>query len=324
MHNWQATERGIPLARRLVWGHAFRMSNKTIVPCIWLDDQAEDAGRLYCETFRNSRVTATTHYPQTADNPSGKPRGSVLTVEVDLAGQPFTLLNGGPQFEPNPSISFYVQLETAEEVDRVAKALGEGGALMAVDSYPWSKRYGWVRDRFGVTWQVMVVDEKPRETILPCVMFVGAQAGRAADAMKLYTTAFEGGHVDAVERYAEGEGTTSHLKHGRCTLAGQTLVVMDSDGPHDFGFDEGVSLQVLCDDQKAIDHYWAALVEGGGQHGPCGWLKDRFGVSWQVAPRAMERWLTASDAAARDRAFGAMLKMSKIDIAALEAAFEGR
>jgi predicted 3-demethylubiquinone-9 3-methyltransferase (glyoxalase superfamily) len=98
---------------------------------------------------------------------------------------------------------------------------------------------------------------------------------------------------------------------------------MDGHGPHGFVFDEGLSLQIVCEDQRELDRYWDALVEGGGSHGPCGWLKDRFGVSWQVTPANMIEWITSKDGAARDRAFAAMMKMSKIDIATLDSAFRG-
>lgn len=217
-----------------------------------------------------------------------------------------------------------MQLESAEEVDRVVDALSEGGVLMPLESYPWSPRYAWVRDRFGVTWQVLLVEEKPRATLLPCLMFVGKKLGKAAEAMALYTEVFEGGRVLASEHYAEGEGPTHLLKHGRCELAGQELVAFDAHGEHPFDFDEALSLQIMCEDQRQIDHYWQALTEGGGEEGPCGWLKDPFGVSWQVVPRAMNEWMTSSDTKARDRAFAALMKMKKLDVTALKTAFEGK
>ncbi len=302
------------------------MSTNSIVPCLWLDDQAEAAARFYTETFQGSHVTATSYYPDTQDNPSGKPRGSVLTVELAIAGQSFTLLNGGPQFVINPSISFFVQLTSPDEVDRVCAALLDGGmAVMPVDSYPWSPRYGWIADRYGASWQVMATEKTAADpTVVPCLMFTKEQAGRAEEAMKLYAKVFEGGRVKSLERYAEGDPEPAgRVKHGRVLLAGHELVAMDS-SPHAFEFNEAVSLQILCDDQATIDRYWTALTNDGGSEGPCGWLKDPFGVSWQVAPSRAVEWMTSKDTKARDRAFAAMLKMKKLDIATLEAAFEGR
>lgn len=301
------------------------MTRSPIVPCLWLDDQAEPAARFYEATFPGSRITATARYPESAPNPSGKPPGSVMTVDLELAGQRFTLLNGGPHFTINPSISFFVQVDSADEADRLFAALSaEGEVLMPLDRYTWSERYGWAKDRFGVSWQVITLPREQIESmIVPCLMFSGPQAGRAEEAMKAYAGIFPGGRVDRIERYAAGEGPEGTVKHGRFVLDGQAMIAMDSHIEHGFTFDEGVSLQVMCADQRQVDRYWEALSEGGEQ-GPCGWLKDRFGLSWQVVPAAMTDWMTSDDPAGRERAFQAMLGMKKLDIAALRAALEGR
>jgi predicted 3-demethylubiquinone-9 3-methyltransferase (glyoxalase superfamily) len=295
-----------------------------IAPCIWLDDQAEQAAAFYVRIFPAGHVVATARYPESSDNPSGKPRGSVLLVEFEVAGQRFTALNGGPIFVLNPSISFFFHVDTAADADRLYAALAEGGeALMPLGAYPWSERYGWVKDRFGVSWQVMA-GRRPNggASITPCLMFAGAQHGRAEEAMSHYAGIFPGGHIESVERYGAGEGPQGTVKHGRFTVAGQTMVAMDSHVDHDVTFNEGVSLQVMCEDQAEVDRYWDALANGG-EHGQCGWLKDRFGLSWQVVPTSIAEWMTSTDTAARDRAFEVMLQMNKLDIAALKRAYGG-
>ncbi len=300
------------------------MSSHTIVPCIWLDGQAEQAAAFYVRTFPGGRITATSRYPESSDNPGGRPRGSVLTVDLELAGHRFTLLNGGPQFVLNPSISFFVHVDTAGEADRLFAPLADGGqVLMPLDAYPWSPRYAWVQDRFGVSWQVMA-GRRPAggATIVPCLMFSGPQSGRAEEAMRAYAGIFPGGRLVDVERYAPGEGPEGSVKHGRFVLAGQDLVAMDSHLAHGITFNEALSLQVMCEDQATLDRFWAALG-AGGEHGPCGWLKDRFGLSWQVVPAGMARWMAGDDAAARDRVFAALLTMGKLDVAALERARAG-
>jgi predicted 3-demethylubiquinone-9 3-methyltransferase (glyoxalase superfamily) len=296
-----------------------------IIPCIWLDDQAESAAAFYARTFPDARVTATSRYPESIENPSGKPRGSVLTVEFEVAGQRFTTLNGGPLFVLNPSISFFVHVDTTEDADRLFPVLADGGeALMPLGAYPWSERYGWVKDRFGVSWQVIAGRRPPGgATIVPCLMFAGTHHGRAEEAMRTYAGIFPGGRIESVERYAAGEGPQGTVKHGRFVVAGQVMVAMDSHVEHGFKFNEALSLQVMCKDQDELDRYWAALAEGG-EPGPCGWLKDRFGLSWQVVPAAIAQWMGSEDTAARDRGFQAMLQMKKLDIAALQRAFEGR
>jgi predicted 3-demethylubiquinone-9 3-methyltransferase (glyoxalase superfamily) len=299
-------------------------STSTIVPCIWFDGQAEQAAAFYTRIFPESRITATSHFPESGENPPGKPPGSVLTVEFELAGRVFTAINGGPDFTPNPSISFFVLADTPEKAERLYGVLADGGeALMPLDTYPWSQRYGWVKDRFGVSWQVMAGQREPgTATIVPCLMFAGTQHGRAEEAMNAYTRVFPESRVGLVERYAAGEGPPGTVKHGRFALAGQEMVAMDSHVSHDVTFSEALSLQVMCRDQTEIDHYWASLSEGG-EAGPCGWLKDRFGVSWQVVPRNIKHWMTSTNAGARDRVFRAIMGMTKMDIAALARAFEG-
>jgi predicted 3-demethylubiquinone-9 3-methyltransferase (glyoxalase superfamily) len=300
------------------------MSSQPIVPCIWLDDRAEPAADFYVRTFPDGRATAVSRYPASSDNPSGRPRGSVLTVEFEVAGQRFTALNGGPLFLLNPSISFFVQVETVGEVDRLFAALVDGGeALMPLGTYPWSERYGWVKDRFGVSWQVIAGRRRPGEAIIvPCLMFAGAQHGRAEAAMRAYTDIFPDSRIGSLERYGPGEGPAGTVKHGRFVLGGQELVAMDSHVAHGITFNEALSLQVMCRDQDQLDRTWAALAQGG-EPGPCGWLKDRFGLSWQVVPAEIAGWMTSPDAAARDRAFQAIMGMGKLDIATLQRAFDG-
>lgn len=154
------------------------------IPCLWFDDQAEQAAAHYTAVFPNSAVTAVTHY--TGENPAGRPPGSVLTVEFTLDGRPFTALNGGPMFT----------------------------------------------------------------------------------------------------------------------------------------FSEAVSFQVMCADQAEIDHYWERLGDGG-EEGPCGWLKDRFGLSWQVVPTQWVEAFTSGDTARAQRGFEAIMGMKKIVLADVLAAMDG-
>jgi predicted 3-demethylubiquinone-9 3-methyltransferase (glyoxalase superfamily) len=295
-----------------------------IVPCLWFDDQAEAAARFYIDTFPAGRITAVSHYPESSDNPSGKPRGSVLTVELEVAGQRFTALNGGPHFTINPSISFFVYVDTPQEAERLFMRLASGGSvLMPLGEYPWSPLYGWTRDRFGVSWQV-ITGSRPAtpSPIFPCLMFTGRRHAQAEAALRAYAGIFPRGRIEALDRYTASEGPESTIKHGRIAIDDQRLCAMDSHIDHGLTFNEAVSLQVMCADQAEVDHYWAALSEGGEQ-GPCGWLKDRFGVSWQVVPACIAQWLTSKDTAAKDRAFQAVMQMKKLDIATIQAAFAG-
>lgn len=301
-----------------------RTSNR-IVPCIWFSDESEAAAEFYTRLLPDGRILAVARYPESFDNPGGKPRGSVMTVDFEVGGQRFTALDGGPIFRPNPSISFFLRADDAAHAEHLYGVLQDGGrVLMPLGSYAWSPHYAWVEDRFGVSWQIIVdTSDTSRPRIVPCLMFAGPQHGRAEEAIQAYTRAFPESRIGDLVRYRKDEGPEGKLVHGRFTLAGHEFTAMDSGAPQDTTFSEGLSLQIMCDTQAEIDHYWDVLVQDGGQHGPCGWLKDRFGVSWQVCPAQFIDWYTHPDPAARDRAFSAMLKMHKLDIAELERALRG-
>jgi len=123
-------------------------TSQKISPCLWFDTQAEDAAKFYTAIFKNSKITATSHYPDTGQEIHGKPPGSVLTVAFELNGQTFTALNGGPHFKFNEAVSFQIECETQEEVDYYWQKLGEGGPLEA-------QQCGWLKDKFGLSWQVI-------------------------------------------------------------------------------------------------------------------------------------------------------------------------
>jgi predicted 3-demethylubiquinone-9 3-methyltransferase (glyoxalase superfamily) len=295
-----------------------------IIPCLWVSHDAEGAAALYTRAFPKSRVLSTSHYPMSFDAPGGQPRGAPLTIELELSGHRFTLLNGGPQFRPNQTISFFVYVDSPAEADTRFAALAEGGqVMMPLDTYPWSERYAWVADRFGVSWQI-ISGRRPAGSavIAPCFMFSDAQQGRAEEAINTWSRVFPNSRALDLERYQAGEGPVGSVKHGRFQLSGQHMVAMDSHVAHQVSFTEGVSLQVRCEDRAELDRCWAALGDGG-HFGPCGWLKDRFGLSWQVVPTALARWMSDADPVARDRAFKVMLEMGKLDLAQLERAYAG-
>jgi predicted 3-demethylubiquinone-9 3-methyltransferase (glyoxalase superfamily) len=153
----------------------------------------------------------------------------------------------------------------------------------------------------------------------PCLWF----DGRAEEAARFWTGIFPNSRVDKVVPSAADtpSGKKGDIITVEFTLDGERFVGLNG-GP-DFTFDEAISFVIDCDDQAEIDRYWDALVEGGGEHGPCGWLKDRFGVSWQVVPKRLYELTQSDDREAAQRAMEAMLRMSKLDIAALEDAYRG-
>ena len=290
-----------------------------IMPHLWFDKEAVEAAEFYSATFPDSKVTNVTTLHDT-------PSGDADVVSFDVFGQPFMAISAGPLFKFTPAISFLVRCSTPDQVDGLWGKLSDGGsALMPLDSYEFSDRYGWTSDRYGLSWQVMHdtrggIDQ----AIVPTLMFVGDVCGKAEEAANHYTSVFPGSQIDHIMRYGEGEepdqpGTVRHLYFA---LDGYKFAAMDSALEHDFGFNEAISLMVGCDTQDEIDYYWDKL-SAVPESEQCGWLKDRFGVSWQVVPTALDQLMGVGTKEQIARVTQAFLKMKKFDIAELRRAYEG-
>jgi predicted 3-demethylubiquinone-9 3-methyltransferase (glyoxalase superfamily) len=280
----------------------FKAMTQSIYPCLWFDGQAKEAAEFYCTVFPDTHITADTF----------------MVVNFEASGQRFMCLNGGPSFTINPSISFFVVYESEEELDAAWHQLMNGGsALMPLDKYDWSKKYGWVQDRFGVNWQLSFGKlEEVGQRFTPVLMFTGNQQGRAEEAIGFYTGLFQPSQVVGILRYVKGEpDIEGTVKHAQFKLGDGVMMAMDSSYPHQFGFNEAVSLVVECKDQREIDHYWNAFTQQG-QAGKCGWLKDQFGVSWQIIPANLGQLMTAPGKG--DRAIQALMQMQKLEIEKLE------
>ena len=293
------------------------MSHQIITPFFWHDGQAAAAARFHAEVF-GGRVIDEARYTEAGHDVHGQSDGEVMVAECDILGYRLIGLNGGPAFRPSPAISLFVQLPDRDEAERIWTALSDGGtALMPFDAYDWSPAYGWCNDRYGVSWQIMFDAEgTATQPVTPMLAFTGAVTGRAAEALGFYASVFPGSAVEMTVPYPAGASEPAgSIVQGRAVLAGGRMIAMDAGRNHDFGFDEGVSLVVNCADQAEVDHYWDRFVEGGGSHGRCGWLKDRFGVSWQVVPKPVTDILAGPDRKAASRAMDAVMGMEKIDIA---------
>jgi predicted 3-demethylubiquinone-9 3-methyltransferase (glyoxalase superfamily) len=300
-----------------------------IIPHLWFDGQAEEAVAFYTYVFGDGRTHSVTRYGSEGVEIHGRAPGSVMAVEFDLYGFRFIALNGGPHFQFTPAISFFVTRETEAEVDRLWEGLSDGGfVMMPLDRYAWSEKYGWVQDRYGVTWQVALGPvSNVGQPIAPALLFVGDQYGRAEEAIELYTSTFPDSEVEGVLRWAEGEQEGERegaVKHAQFKLGGETFMAMESGFAHPFTFNEAISLLVRCADQEEIDRYWDRLTEGGDPAAQkCGWLKDRFGVFWQVAPEGMDEMLRDPESPGARRAMRVMFGMKRIDMGELERAYAG-
>lgn len=292
-----------------------------IVPCLWFDTEAEEAVGFYTSVFANSKINSETRYPEAGQEVHQKKAGTIMTMEFELEGYHLLALNGGPHFKFNPSVSFFVMCRNEEEINNLWHRLLEGGnAMMPLDSYNWSPRYGWLQDRYGLNWQLMIDDKEyhPEQRICPLIFFTGVNHGKAEAAIEFYTSVFKNSKVEGIQKYEEEDNNDyafGKVKHAQFLLRGETFMAMDSGMENDFPFTEAVSFMVNCKDQGEIDKYWDLLTEGGDPKAQqCGWLKDKFGVSWQVAPVGMEAIFNQPDKEKAERAMEAMLKMKKIDL----------
>lgn len=280
--------------------------NNSIYPCLWFNNNGREAATFYCNVFPNTVIKE--------DN------GMVQMLSI--SGQNMMLLNGGPQFNPNPSVSFLIANEDEKETESLYNKLAEGGiALMPLDSYPFSKKYGWVRDKYGITWQLYTGPKgNTDQYFTPTLMFVNKQNGKAKEAIELYTSMFPGSATDGIMEYPEGgtEDIAGNVQHAQFSISGYTLGCMDSSLQHPFNFDEGISLVVLTNDQQETDHYWNGFTKNGGQESMCGWLKDKFGLSWQIVPRKLLTLLGDSNKQTAQYAMQKMMQMKRIVIADLE------
>jgi predicted 3-demethylubiquinone-9 3-methyltransferase (glyoxalase superfamily) len=294
-----------------------------IVPCLWYDGDGEEAARRYAELIPGSEVRTLTRYPDGGQELHGRKPGSVMTVEVRLGDTEVLMLNGGPLFKFTPAISLFVVLEDRAAVDRLWEGLADGGkVMMPLDKYDWSERYGWVADRWGLNWQVALGRHADvGRTVTPSLLFAGDSVGRAGPAVEFYTSVF-GATVDGIHRYdGSGKDAAGTVMHAQFRIDGQAVMAMDS-AEADAAFNEAVSLMVSCEDQAEIDRLWTALSAVPDAEA-CGWVKDRFGVSWQIVPRALWAMMASGDKPARERMFAAVWGMKKLDLAAIERAFKG-
>ena len=275
------------------------MKSNIIYPCLWFDGKAREAADFYCSVFEDASVTSENQ----------------TVVVIETSGQKFMCLNGGPDFSINPSISFYVICNSEKEIETTHKALMDGGSeLMPLGKYDWSEKYVWLQDKFGVNWQLSYGGmEKADQKVSIMLMFTGENAGKAEQAINLYTSVFGNiKDITSIARYTrEDNDTVGTVKHEEFKLGHQAFMAIDSSYMHQFGFNEAVSIVVECETQEEIDYFWEKLTEGG-EEVQCGWLKDKFGVSWQIVQTVLASLM--NDPSRSERVVSAFLKMKKFDI----------
>jgi predicted 3-demethylubiquinone-9 3-methyltransferase (glyoxalase superfamily) len=303
-----------------------------IIPHLWFDKEANEAAHFYTSVFPESIITHTGLLRNT-------PSGDCDIVSFKLWNHKFMAISAGPYFKINPSISFIVNFDpllfgsssepdkaARQKIDAVWNALTDGGrVLMEIGEYPFSKRYGWVMDKYGVSWQLMLTDAagEPRPPIIPSLLFVKSKCGKAEEAINFYLSVFKNAQAGSLHRYPKGmepdkEGT---IMFADFTLEDSWFAAMDSAHEHNFDFNEAVSLLVNCDNQAEIDYYWQKL-SAVPEAEQCGWIKDKYGVSWQISSSHMEEMMSKGSQQQIDRLTQAFMPMKKLDIARLKEAYE--
>lgn len=279
------------------------MENK-FAPCLWVDNQVEEMTELYTKVFENGKPLKTLYFLEDAH---GK-IGDILTQSVQLANQEFILLNGGPEFKATPSISYMVTCTSETQLQVLWQELSEGGKLlMNLAIYPGVGQFGWLEDRFGISWQFSLDQSSSSQKITPCFMFSGEQYGNASRAVAEWIEVFQSGEI--LEHYSNEDSTTKLVKF---TLHQQEFMAMDSAVDHDFTFSLANSFYVYCENQKEIDRLWTAITSKGTEM-PCGWMGDRFGVAWQTVTRDMDTMLDRKNLTKALAVTQAVYGMMKID-----------
>lgn len=306
---------------------------KQITPHLWFDSQAVEATTFYTSLFPHSKITHTSTIKNT-------PSGDCDIVSFELSGQPFMAISAGPYFNINSSISFFLNFDPSkdsqakEHLESTWEKLSDGGnVMMPLQEYPFSKLYGWVQDKYGVSWQLILTnpegDERP--FIVPCLLFSRDVTNKAEEAEMFYQSVFKqapsAGEVKQgiLARYPEDTGPAKKgsLMYSDFMIENTWFAAMDSGVQMPDTFNEAVSLMISCDSQEEIDYYWEKL-SAVPESEQCGWLKDKYGVSWQVTSTKMEEMMSNGTPEQVDRVTKCFLQMKKFDLAKLQDAFEGK
>ena len=293
-----------------------------ITPFLWFNDNAEEATIFYTSIFKNSKIDNISYYGEIGGKVSGKPKGSIMTVSFQLSGQNFIAINGGPSITFTPAISFFVSCETSEELDQLWKNFSSDGSivLMELDKYPFSEKFGWLQDKYGVSWQLNLTT-RPQK-IAPFLMFFGNQYGKAEEAMNFYISLFKQSSVINIQYYGSEENESEgKVKRAIFSLDEQEFMALDSNMGHHFTITPAISFLVSCETQEEINDLWEKLSQDGMPE-QCGWIKDKFGVSWQIIPLVLDQMLEDKNTEKSERVMKAMLDMQKINIRNLQLAYE--
>lgn len=296
-----------------------------ITPHLWFNKEAREAAEFYTALFPHSKIT---HMTTLHDTPSG----DCDVVSFELSNQSFMAISAGSLFKFNPTVSFLVtfnplqEKDAREKLDLLWNKLScNGMELMQLQEYPFSKRYGWVQDKYGLSWQLILSDLiNERQFIIPSLLFVGNRCGKAEEAINFYTSIFKNSRRGSVARYDSEQAPNQEgtIAFADFMLLDRWFAAMDSAEISDFAFNEAISFMVNCETQEEIDYYWEKL-SAVPEAEQCGWLKDKYGLSWQIVPTVLSDMMKNGSSKQTERIMQSFLRMKKFDIATLKRAYEG-
>ncbi|MCS7117276.1 MAG: VOC family protein [Thaumarchaeota archaeon] len=294
--------------------------NQKIVPHLWFDKQAKEAAEFYVSVFdEDSEI----EWSRTLRN---TPSGDAELLSFRLRGYRFMAINGGPFFKFNPSITFMVNFNPSRDKNartdlvRVWEKLSHGGLTVTpLAKTFFSQLYGCIRDKYGLTWSLILSNTNPgdevRPFIIPVLSFEGEVAGRAEEAIDHYSSVFRNSRKGMALRYENG------LLFSDFMLEGQWFAATDGSPQSLNRFNESVSFMIYCRTQAEIDYYWDKL-SAVPEAEQCGWLKDRFGVSWQVVPELMDEMMVEATEEQLARLTWAVLRMKKLETESLKKIYD--
>ncbi len=288
-----------------------------IVPHLWYAEDAIEAATLYAGAIDDSQILSISSL-------EGTPSGKVDVVSLELAGLRFQLISAGPYFRFTPAVSFSVSCHSREEADRIWRMVGKRSKeSQALEAAPLTGDLDFVEDPYGLSWRILGGAESAQEgRITPTLLFSGDRCGAAEDAIRTWTGLFSGASIDELVQRQDTQdspGRAGSILRASFHLGDIRFVAMASAVALPCSFNEAISFMVYCDTQEEIDHYWNGLsaVREAEQ---CGWLKDRYGVSWQIIPRLLDELMAESNTETRERVTQAFLRMKKFDIQVLKKA----
>lgn len=274
---------------------------------LWCNGSTDEAAQFYTRVFRDASIVK---------------QVPGLTTALSIHGFQLSLINGDDRYVPNQYIScilnfdpllFGGEAQARAYLDELYEELSTGGVLMELGEYPFSPRYAWVRDRFGMTWQLMLTNPAgdPRPFVVPSFMFGGTNHGNAEEATNGWISMFDDARRGTLYHYPEGSPLEADaVMFTDFNLHGTWMAAADSGTFHDFTFTPGVSVVLSCRTQEEINYYWEQL-SAIPEAERCGWCVDRWGISWQVVPHNIAELM--ADKAAREK----ILLMGKIDLSQL-------